>query len=294
MSISVAAIIVAYNSEAVIGQCLGSLRGQENIASILVVDNCSSDDTCELIRKDFSKVTLVESPRNEGFGRANNVALAKVQTDYVLLINPDAALEKDTLKHLLEAAVRYPDAAILAPQLYDESGTLFKSYKQNVFHRERKKGKFYPLAGDICAEFLSGAVWLLNMKHLRQVGFFDPQIFLYYEDDDLCLRVRKAGLGLVLVEKAKAQHHMGASSGEIKKEAAIFRQQQMAWSRLYIEYKYHGKEAALKLARKQRLEYAAKASLYTLLWNQSKINRYRARIKGVFEFTEALAGKKIT
>ncbi len=285
-------IIVTYNSESVIEPCLQAVLRSPSVAQVIMVDNCSTDDTCEFVQAKFPAVKIIENPRNEGFGRANNTGLAKVQTDYALLINPDAAMESGALETLLDAAVKYPDAAILAPALYDEQGGLHKSYKQNVFDREKHKGDFIHPAADICADFLSGAVWLCNMKHLRTIGFFDKNIFLYYEDDDLCLRARKAGFGLVYVPQARAVHMMGASSGIPNAKAEYFKQQHLIYSRLYLEEKYKGERAAKKLARRLNLEYAAKASYYTFFFNKAKINRYRGRIAGVFEFNEQPANKR--
>jgi GT2 family glycosyltransferase len=281
----ITAILVAYNSAGIIGQALHSLCGQPEIASVVVVDNCSTDDTCELIRRDFPDVKVIENPKNDGFGRANNRALKSVQTPYALLVNPDAVLKEGALKALLAAANNYPDAGIIAPVLYDAQGELDQSYKRNVFAREKKRGEFIVPEGDLCAEFLSGAVWLFNMKLMKQVGFFDPAIFLYYEDDDLCLRVQQAGYGLVLATSAAAMHVKGASSGSPKPEAEFDKQKHIVWSRLYIEKKYHGERAARRLALRLRFDYGFKLSWYYVKFDMRKINRYRGRLAGVFEFS---------
>lgn len=283
---SITAILVAYNSAGVIGRALGSLR-HPAIASVIVVDNCSSDDTCDMIRRDFPWVTLVENPKNDGYGRGNNVGLNKVKTDYALLVNPDAVMKEGAIDALAAAAARYTDAGILAPQLVDEQGDVDHSYKRNVFAREKSRDTYVAPSGDLSAEFLSGAVWLMNMKMMKQIGFFDKEIFLYYEDDDMCLRTRKAGFGLVLVHDAQALHLKGASSGPPKLEAERFRQKCMTWSRLYIEMKYNGQPAAGKLAGKLHLEYSLKAAWYTLKCDKVKLERYRGRLDGLFEFSEA-------
>jgi N-acetylglucosaminyl-diphospho-decaprenol L-rhamnosyltransferase len=286
---SVTAILVAYNSEGVIADALKSLAGQAEIASIIVVDNCSTDNTCELLRRDFPQVTLIENPRNDGFGRANNIALNKVRTPYALLLNPDAVVAPGALPALLAAAERYPDAAILAPALYDEEGRLHRSHKRSVFTREASGDEYVSPEGDICADFLSGAVWLLNMRLMKEIGYFDPHIFLYYEDDDLCIRARRAGYGLVLVPDASATHLMGASSGRPKPEAEFFKQRQLIWSRLHLEKKYRGEKAMRRLALKLNMEYSFKAAWYCLQFNREKLNRYRGRLAGVSEFTQKAA-----
>lgn len=310
---NVTAILVAYNSAGVIAGALKALLDQPEIAEIMVVDNCSVDDTCELIRRDFPRVRVIENPRNEGFGRANNVALNRVGTAYALLVNPDAVMQPGSVAALLAAAQREPDAAILAPALYDETGELHVSYKKNVFEREAKlppplrgrvgvgglsqhdhPGRIPPLptlprkGGGLGSSpgFLSGAVWLLNMKPMKKIGFFDPNIFLYYEDDDLCLRVRQAGCTLVYVPEAKATHLMGRSSGAPKPEGEFFKQGHMAWSRLYIEKKYRGEKAARRLALRQNIKYSFKAAYYLLRLDRMKLARYRGRLAGIFEFSE--------
>lgn len=282
----ITAILVAYNSAGVIKPALQALLADARVGQVMVVDNCSRDDTCELIREHFPSVILIENPRNEGFGRGNNLALSRVQTPYALLVNPDAVMEEGATELLIAAANAYPDAAILAPALYDEQGKLHESYKKNVFEREKQAGNYCEPQGECCAEFLSGAVWLLSMKHMQKIGFFDPNIFLFYEDDDLCLRARRAGFGLVLVPQAKAVHLMGASSGKPKPEGEFFKQKHMAWSRLYLEEKYLGKKAAQKLETKLHLIYALKAGFYALTLKHDKLNRYRGRLAGLDAFTE--------
>ena len=281
----ITAVLVAYNSETVIADSLAALLKTPAIAEIIVVDNCSHDATCELIRNQFPSVTLIENPRNAGFGRANNIALERVKTPFALLVNPDAVVEVGAVETFLEAAAIYPDAAILAPTLYDSDGNIHQSFKRNVFNREKNSGIYTPPEGACCAEFLSGAAWLLNMAHMKHIGFFDPNIFLFYEDDDLCIRARRAGYGLVFVPGAKVKHAMGTSSGSSKPGSEFFKQAHMFWSRLYVEFKYFGMKAAKKRARLLYIECALKAFLYTLVGNKAKTNRYRGRLQGIKAFS---------
>src|SRR5690606_6396288 len=104
----------------VIASAIASLLADAAVDKIIVVDNASKDGTRDMIKRDFPKVTLIENPRNDGFGPANNIALNRVDTEYALLLNPDAVLNTGALDNLLAASKNYPDAAILAPGLYDE------------------------------------------------------------------------------------------------------------------------------------------------------------------------------
>lgn len=286
----VTAIIVSYNSATILPTALSSLQSQKEIVSVIVVDNASGDDSCDIIKKKFPSAILIKNAKNEGFGRANNIALSRVKTPYALLINPDAAMEEGAVAALVAAAKHYEDAAIIAPALYDGQDKLLHTYKRNIFVRENRRTPFIVPEGDLCAEFVSGAVMLFNMGHMKKVGFFDPAIFLYYEDDDICLRARKAGHSVVLTPEAKAVHLVGHSSSpqsNVRKQAAadFFKQKHMVWSRLYIEEKYHGKAQAKLLGHKLSVQYAIKAAVYLLLLNTQKMNRYRGRLTGVFEFS---------
>src|SRR4029079_7424608 len=98
------------------------LAGDPQIASVIVVDNCSSDNTRTVIKHEFPQVTIIANPQNEGYGRACNIGLEKVTTPYAILVNPDAVLKPGATQALLDASARYNDAALLAPLLYNEDG----------------------------------------------------------------------------------------------------------------------------------------------------------------------------
>lgn len=284
---SITAISVTYNSAGVITDTLRAVLASPHIAEAVVVDNCSNDGCSALIAQQFPNVKLIRNACNEGFGQGNNIALAQVETPYALLVNPDAVVSNTAIEQLLAAASRYPDAAILAPQLVDDGGEIHLSYKRSVFNREKAAGISQLAEGDICADYLSGAVWLLNMAHFKTIGFFDPQIFLFYEDDDLCLRARKAGFSCVLVADATVTHLKGGSSGTPNPASEFFKQQHMIWSRLYLQQKYHGIESARKLARVLYNEYALKTLLYAFALHRRKRARYKGRMAGVKAFNSS-------
>ncbi|HEX7385050.1 MAG TPA: glycosyltransferase family 2 protein, partial [Burkholderiaceae bacterium] len=205
----VTVVVVTYNSRAILRETLPPLAG---LPHLVVVDNASRDDTVASVRALAPRATLIEAGANLGFGRANNLALERVTTPYALLLNPDCLLQpgpREALEALLAAARRYPDAAILAPRLYDAPGVLGLCYRP-AFWQAQPKTLLDP-EGDVCSEFLTGAAMLLDMARLRAVGFFDPWFFLYLEDDDLCLRVRRAGHSLVLVHDATVLHRVKRS-----------------------------------------------------------------------------------
>jgi len=275
----VSIVSVTHNSENVIGKCLDSIP---DAITTYIVDNASTDKTCEIVKKYEPKAKLISSEKNLGFGNGNNLALQKVTTEFALLLNPDTVLQEDSIQKLLEAADKYPEAAIIAPTLYHEDGSLQHSYKTTVFDREKAKAKYIEPSGDMCAECLSGAVMLLRMSCFKD-GFFDPNIFLFYEDDDICLQVRKNGYSLVITPDARVMHLMGRSSPPTLKYIKI-KNYHMMWSRLYLEKKYHSASQSRTLAIKSLYFYCFKSVLYALIFNQEKFTKSWARVMACLSF----------
>jgi len=281
---SVSAIFVTYNSADIIKESISKVISFPEISICYVVDNGSSDDIENIIKNiNSDKIKLIKNTENLGFGVANNIALEQVDTPYALCINPDAILDNESLQDLLSKFSIYTNAAVISPTLTYDDGTIQESYKKNVFDREKNKYPFIIPDGDICADFLSGAILLFDMKKLCNVGFFDPKIFLFYEDDDLCIRIKKAGYDLILSNSSKAIHLFGKSSPDTAKHR-IFKHKHMTTSRLYLEEKYNGDKAAKKLSYKFFLLYGIKTILYAIILKSKKREIYYSRLRAVKSF----------
>ena len=225
------AIIVTYHSDAVLPKCVAALK---DVGEILVIDNGGTTP--------ILNVTFLKNKRNLGFGRANNRALAKVKTPYVLLINPDAILEKDALPLLLETLEKNPDTALVAPLLTEEDGNHRRSWR---VAGERKPTTTPPQP--FAVDYNPAAVWLIRADALRNIGGFDKGIFLFYEDNDVCMRLKKAGYSLMVEPRAVAMHAQGRSSPPTFQTRCI-KHAQTSYSALYFVKKHYGKSAARKRA----------------------------------------------
>lgn len=274
---NVSVILVTYNSADVVVAALQPVMEVPCVTACYVVDNQSNDGTCQLVHEYFPQAHVVKNQENIGFGAANNLALEQVNTPYALLLNPDTVITQDAIEKLVVCAERYPQAAIIAPMLKDAAGRIIPSFKRQVFFREHHRSPFIIPEGDISAEFLSGAVWLVRMDAIRQICMFDPNIFLYYEDDDLCLRARQTGYDLIYTPHVKVTHLIGKSTfSSVKLEG--FKQHHMIRSRLYLEQKYRGVFAAKWLGLRLAVMAGMKALGYLLLLKRGKMHRYMGRM----------------
>ena len=218
---------------------------------VIVSDNASNDGTPSLVRDRWPHVQVLEHSVNLGFGAANNRALAQVSTPFALLLNPDCEITPEALSELIEQAHTLPDAAMLAPQILKANGQRDVNYRWPNTHWKAKAGA---AEGLLCVGFVCGAVMLLRMDQFQTVGFFDEDFFLYYEDDDLCLRLFKAQKSIVVVPKVQALHR---SRGSVKGRSP--------WRSEYIRG-YHHAQSKLIFAAKHDSFAAAKRKRRTLLW----------------------------
>ena len=274
-------VIIVHNSAKVIGKCLASIPP---FIRVIVVDNASSDASIEIVQLARPDAIIIKSQVNIGFGGGNNLALAIVRTEFAFALNPDTIMHADTIENLLITADKYQDAAIIAPIMFFEDGTIQKTYKNSVFSRESGKSKYIVPEGDLCADFLSGAAMLFRMKLFRKIGFFDPEIFLFYEDDDICLKVRKAGYSLVQTPDASLIHLMGKSSPPSLKYIYI-KNWHIMWSRLYLERKYKGDAEVRILAMKEILLQFGKSFGHLFMLDNKKIIKSIARMVAIISFT---------
>lgn len=230
----VTAIVVAFDSAHALPECLGALVADGVPA--LVVDNASTDDSAALAERQGARV--IRNARNEGYGRANNVGAGAASTEFMLVVNPDCTVERGAVAALVDAARRYPDAGLFAPRIIEPSGRVFFQPRSLLSpYLRNPQGRLVLPEGESCAPFFSGACFLIRRDLFLRLGGFDENIFLFYEDDDLCRRVADAGHALIYVPQAAVRHGRGWSS-EPKRGRIFTSRWHQAWSRAYVSRKY--------------------------------------------------------
>ena len=239
----VCAVVVTYNS----AHCIPALaESLAHLKNIVFVDNGSADNTLAIAKNLFPRAHNIALPANVGFGSANNVGLRYIAAhnlaSFALLINPDCSLDVANLEQLLNTANQYPEAALVAPVL-TQNGKVQHTYR--MAHSENDyKPKINQCDGVVCVGFQTGACWLLRINAALAVNGFDERIFLYYEDDDLCLRLSKAGYSLLVDPSARAEH---ASRGSVKMKSSFraeyIRGYHHTRAKLYFSAKWQRKQS---------------------------------------------------
>ena len=199
-------VIVSYNVRSYLEQCLQSVqRALEGIeGEVFVVDNHSTDDSVEVMKRDYAWVKLMENQENQGFARANNLAIRQAQGEYVLLLNPDTIVEEGTLRNVLAFMEAHPKAGGAGVMMRNEDGSLapesrralptpWVSCLKMIGFDKRYYMSHLPWEEPGRIEVISGAFCFLRRKALDEVGLLDEDFFMYGEDIDLSYRLLKGG-----------------------------------------------------------------------------------------------------
>jgi N-acetylglucosaminyl-diphospho-decaprenol L-rhamnosyltransferase len=279
----ITSLTVNYNSRDVVERCLAALPP---LHDMLVVDNASADDSVTFIENRFPSAKFVRNQQNLGFGSGVNSALSHVTTPYLLLITPDAVLTSDTLAELRDALQRYPDAAMVAPVLQVPRQGI-ETWVMGP-HEQRQINARLAADGPFCTWFSSVAVCLWRTEALVALAGFDPDIFLYQEDLDLCLRIRKAGRSIIIVPDAVAQH---INSGSAPRSAKLQwrKEWNFAWGTYYVLGKHGNRSAAIREALRCIGKRLPKAFLYALTLDAKRFIRDFAWAHGAMSY---LLGRK--
>jgi len=206
----ISVIVVSYNTADLIGACLASIaEGQGVPLEIFVVDNASSDGGADVVRKGFPAVHLVENGENRGFGAANNQVLSRCEGRYLVLLNPDTVVRPGAFREMAAYMDSHPGVGLAGPGIVNPDGTHQDSVSYRYPGQKHASGELAGLAGSIAC--VMGACQIVRTGLMRRIGGFDEDFFLYGEDQDLCLRIRKLGYEIGHVESAEVVHHGGKS-----------------------------------------------------------------------------------
>lgn len=278
----VTVIVVTYNSRHCMDKLAASLS---RFPHLIFSDNFSHDGTPQAIVTALPHAKLLVHENNLGFGAANNRALAQVQTPYAMLINPDCEITAEAVLGLLAYMQRDPLAALVAPQILRSDGSREISY-----HWPSAWAARGPAAeAACCVGFVTGAAMLLRMASCRDIGFFDEDFFLYYEDEDFCLRLFKATRPIVLLPQVRLVHaSRGSVRGDHPLRAEYLRGYHHAQSKILFACKHRCATDARRLMWRTWAVACLGLPLRLMLPAPRLVARWYGRIAGSWAMRERL------
>ena len=261
-------VIVTFKSEDKIFDCLKSIS---NEIQVIVVENSNNHILKNKLEENFSNVKCILTGENKGYAVANNIGLKLVKTKYGLVLNPDTIMGKEAIKNFFISAKMSKDFWLIGPA-NDQMVNL-------TFEKENLKE----------VENLKGFAIFFNIEMFKN-NFFDENFFLYFEEIDLCQRVKKSE-GKIFLDKNIIINHEGASSVNKTNEIELEKNRNWhwMWSTFYYHKKYKGFFLAFIITFPKLLSAMVKTLFYSLIFNKKKKDIYLSRLSGIFN---SIIGKK--
>ena len=261
-------VIVTFRSEAKILDCISSIGG---LAEIIVVENSNNINFKKKLENEFSNLKCILTGENLGYAAANNIGLRSVKTKYALVLNPDTILDKNAIKRFLESAEKFKDFWLMGPAS-DQMVDL--EFGENDL---------------IEVNNLKGFAIFLNLSKFNN-EYFDERFFLYFEEIDLCKKVKNNNGKIYLDRKIKINHEGSQSVNNLNKfELEKNRNWHWMWSTFYYHKKYKGFFLALIIVFPKLLSAFTKTLIYSILVNKNKRDVYFCRVSGI---VNSIAGNK--
>lgn len=232
MEISV--IVINYNAGPSLTNAVKSVIDHSAVVEVIVVDNASSDNSIDLLRKNIKikKLKVIKNQNNIGFAKANNLAASKSSGDYLLFLNPDATMNSEGLSKLMDTASKNPDSLItpalkntnksIQPSCYRRQ-SIWNALKQFWFGVKHSYSKYRPTGNKASKVHCAvAAVWLLPKTLWNKLNGFDEKFFLYFEDIDFCDRLNKIGFSVIYEPSAASTHVHGLSAQKNTQALELF------------------------------------------------------------------------
>lgn len=236
-------IIINYKTPDLTIRCIESVYATTKCNfEIIVVDNASCDDSKDRIYSQFPQVVWIQNEENVGFGRANNIGVANARGSYLLLLNSDMVVTENAIDHCLVVVKNNATIGVLGCKLVNEDGSLQNSVYHDVVSYKSLMNQnvvFVKIFGEksyrdkIVA--IMGSFMIVSKELYKEIGGFDPDFFMYFEEIDMCRRIIEKGYSINYDDAVYAYHKHGASSPNNKK-----RLRQVYASQMLMVFKHKG------------------------------------------------------
>ena len=272
-------VIVTFKSEKIIETCLNSI---DEKYAVIIVENSRDSSFKKSIESKFPNVKCYLTGSNLGMGSANNIGIKLAKTNYVLILNPDVKLTQNTIINLTSEIELINNFAIAAPM------EITDLKKKNYGFINNNHSKINDRSFKV--DYVDGFAMLINKSRFKKNIFFDENIFMYLENNDLCKRMVENNEDIYVIPKSQIIHFGAkAVNDEFFNEVEFSRNWHWMWSIFYFNKKHYGYFFALKKTYKKLITSIVKFLFFTLTFNPIKKKIYLMRFLGLYN---SIIGKK--
>ncbi|MBW4644601.1 MAG: glycosyltransferase family 2 protein [Goleter apudmare HA4340-LM2] len=267
-TISISIILVNYNGAEVLPDCLSSIEKYIDTLTceIILVDNASTDGSLELVKENYPQIRLIKNSKNLGFGAGNNAGARIAYGEFLFLLNTDTVLTSNILLHLIDLIQADTKIGIIGPKLLNPDGSLQISVSpalgikgeyqarqihqayQNVSNLNLIEQKFQEIQE---VDIVVGAAFFIRSSLFQELGGFDENFFMYFEESDLCQRAQYLGYKIIYTPYVSLIHLRGYSIQKVanamvveyRRSQIYYYQKHRPWweqllLRVYLFYKF--------------------------------------------------------
>ena len=225
-------VIVTFKSEKVIFDCLNSLPKE---SPKIIIENSNNKNLKEELNLKYDNIEVILS-ENLGMGTSNNIGLRNCKTQFAFVLNPDTKLEKNCLNEIIKSSVFIKDFSIISPISSDSNYLNYLGEEKNFSINENI----------ISVNHVDGFSMLFNREKFKSQDYFDENFFLFLENNDLCLRVKKRNEKIFIIKSSKIDHlRAKAVDNKYSIEIEYLRNWHWMWSKFYFNKKHYGYPKAL-------------------------------------------------
>ena len=260
----------------------------ENVKNfkVIIIDNADNTDLKLQVEKKFSIHKYILNKKNIGFTKAANHAIKLCDTEYILNINADCFIKENDILYLIKSHQNYKSCFITSPTFYDDEKKL--TYNAGCFDEENFSKKTLLLEGDVCVDKVLGSAMLFKKKDITELGFLDENFFMYYEDDDLCRRIKQKNMSVIQIFDAKAQHNHGQSKVKNKLKRIFIRNYHFTYDELYYYFKKGKHNQKFNYIKKKIPNYIIKIIINFIIFRFSQSTYYMAKTMAFYKFVKFL------
>jgi len=266
-------IITSFRSDKKINKCINSIDPR---CKILLIENSNNTELKDEIEKKFKNVECILTGKNLGYSKANNLGLKRVKTKFSLILNPDIILENSALEIFLSTASKLKNFALMGPITNQANDFSDKS--------DLKTNEPFEV------ENIKGFAMFLNMEKFNSDDFFDENFFLFFEEIDICRRLKIKNEKIYIDPKIKIYHEGAKSVDEsIDYQVELTRNWHWMWSTFYYHKKYNGFFLSFIIVFPKLVSSFFRILLYFFVFNKKKRKIYFQRLNGLIN---SILGKK--
>ena len=262
-------VIVTFKSDHIIHECIESLPKN---SKIIVIENSNDQKFKTDLEEKYSEITVIVQ-KNNGMGSANNRGIMLCETDFAFVINPDVKFYDNTFQEIINFSKKNDNYSILAPISVDAKHPNYKIKNDNIVDDDNDY---------LSVDSVDGFAMLINKSKFKDNLYFDENFFLYLENEDLCLRIKKENKKIYVLKTAKINHLGGKSPSAIfEREVEYSRNWHWMWSKFYFNKKHHGYINAIINTLPKLFSTKIKFFYYLIIFNKHKREIYRMRYLGL-------------